>query len=369
MLLREASDVFNAEKSLVPKPLISKSELEDFKIWALKKSEDLGCANAVITGSLSRNKTHPYSDIDLEMYTDRKTGFQAFYQWNDRMISLHVEPKWEMEHEVKDPYFQVWHKSTLNDGFIIKDDDGFIKKLIDLVNIAPEPKSVDLAYQRLRQERFKYLTQSKLAFDNGDIWGGLYHFSYYVQGQGMLSCIKSGSNLGGEIGLSEEFAKATNIDFISIKSIRTYLDKIANYEAMGTNINDIENCNLNIGATLKWEDTKVALRRILEYRRKIYGTEKDAQSSKVNLFRFYCLSRIVQSYMAFNKAENYFLLPAQSLSNKNSILENATKSLFCNTSQTLIKMIADDIVEDVSVVLETSKMNSAQSKLETLQKG
>lgn len=233
MLLREASDVFRAERSLVPKPPISKSELEDFKIWALKKSEDLGCASAVITGSISRNQTHSYSDIDLEMYTDRKAGFQAFHLWNDRMVSLHVEPKWEMEDEVIDPYFQVWHQSTLNDGCIVKDDDGFIGKLIELANRAPEPEAIDLAYQRLRQERLKYLTQSKLAFDNGDIWGGLYHFSYYIQGQGMLSCIESGSHLGSEIGLSEKFAKAANTDFISVKSIQAHLDKIIADEGIG----------------------------------------------------------------------------------------------------------------------------------------
>lgn len=268
MFLDNVKEVFKAERHIVPMKPMSAAEFTAFKDWALEKAKQMDCDNTIITGSVSRKQSHPYSDIDLEMYTHAACGVQGFVHWNSRLVSLHIEPMEEMSAEVMDPYYQVWHRSTLSDGFIIKDDSSYIREIARIATSDYDTVKLEKAKRRLSHENKYFAIRSVSAFNNDDISYGLYYFSYYIQNLSIKSYLERNFSAGSEVKLSQTFVELMGRELTSPTEVQRLLAIIDGTSYHSLAVNEYDYGEIHPSSN-NLDEIIISLRRILEYRRKM----------------------------------------------------------------------------------------------------
>jgi hypothetical protein len=276
---------------------MSAAEFAAFKLWALGKAAQMNCDNAIVTGSVSRNQSHPYSDIDLEMYTPAEYGFQGFYHWNSRLVSLHIEPMEEMSAEVTDPYYQVWHRATLSDGVLIKDSSNYISSIAIISRQRYDVDKIEQAKSRLVNEIQHFVKKSFVAFECNDALSAIYYLSYFIQSVSIKLYLEKNISLGSEVLLSQTFVDHMECDLTSLAVAKRFVEefnrgssyKLATDES---HFGGFQFSHSNL-------DAIISLRRILEYRRKIYGAGRFLDTIGVGAFVLYCLGRVLGNYQTF----------------------------------------------------------------------
>lgn len=300
MLIKDVHEVFEAERILTPRLPLTDKELARFKKWSMQLTDRLGCTSSIITGSVSRQHAHPFSDIDLELYTDKRCGVQSFCHWEGRMVSIHIEPKWEMREEVTDPYYQVWHRATLRDGLVVKDTDGFIRSIAGLAGEHYHPQKTAAAINRLTQEASVNRNLALGELQHGNLPGSLYHFSYFLQHVGVRDCLLKNETMRSEIGLARRFADLADKSLTPEATLPVYIARALCAGQADLALTQGGSAEIHQPAILPpvktWKEARIALRRILEYRRKIYGCDDLPEDQSTKLFRLYCLGRVLGNF-------------------------------------------------------------------------
>jgi hypothetical protein len=236
------------------------------------------------------------------MYTDKSKGAQSFCHWEGRMVSLHVEPKREMREEVTDPYYQVWHRATLRDGLVVTDTDGFIASITDLARKPYNPDKVSAAIGRLRGEADADKRLALMQLGTGKALDCLYHFSYYLQHTVVGDYLLNNKTLCGEIGLARRFSILAGMSSASDQTLSAYIKHALGSSAAATPSRPRKSEGTSLPRVKSYDDAKVALRRILEYRRKIYGCEEASGEPTSKLYKLYCLGRVLGNFNALSNS-------------------------------------------------------------------
>lgn len=270
-------------------------------------ADECGCRHnlhsGMLSGSHSRGTAHPYSDIDIEFYTSATESFQAFTHWQDRLVCFHVYPEYEITEEAENAYSAAWLKAQFRDCIVLSDESGFIRRTKRLLEKNSPPTQTHTR-EELSTKIAGNLNTFLSMLDGHETIRALAPLSRVIEDVSVLMQVSAQKTLLSEYSLSEIFSRAagpsSTLQLIqeigSQENINRWKKFSASFPSPKKDKTDPHLTASSEPASNKdlWEKDKTAFRRILEYRRKIYGID-DMSIPENRLFSLFCLGRIVEN--------------------------------------------------------------------------
>lgn len=170
---------------------------------------------AYVSGSYSRGQQTPYSDVDIECFSDRITEeYQDTLKWNGLLISLSIYPAGTVRGENDNLIDRSWARSCYKGAKVIYDPDNKFEALKNAHPPSEQPEEADMNLGMWKNMRkvIEYRRKLLSSIDSGDRVLQGFAAARFLESYAVVRNIAGAAEISSEKGQFDILAKVAAAD-------------------------------------------------------------------------------------------------------------------------------------------------------------